>query len=154
VTSGERHSAGVEAFGRWLLRERELRGLAREEVAHATKLAPGVIEALESGDGARMPPRAYVVGYLRSYASAVGLDPDETVLRWQELEGASGPEAPPRAPRRRGRAVLVAILVVALAAALVALALAGRGSPGPGERVHRPSERGSYRSPEPEPGTR
>ena len=58
MTAGEGQNPGVEAFGRWLLRERELRGLAREEVARATKLAPAVIEALESGDAARMPPRA------------------------------------------------------------------------------------------------
>ncbi len=152
MTSGERHSTGVETFGRWLLRERELRGLAREEVAHATKLAPGVIEALESGDAARMPPRAYVVGYLRSYASAVGLDPDETVLRWQEMEGAPGPEAPARARPRPGRAVLVAVLVAALVAALAALAVVRRGGQGPGERARRPAERGSYYQPEAEPG--
>jgi transcriptional regulator with XRE-family HTH domain len=63
----------LAAFGRWLVRERELRGLRRDEVARATKLAPGVVEALESGEQARIPPHAYVVGYLRAYAQAVGL---------------------------------------------------------------------------------
>ncbi len=62
-------SAG--AFGRWLLQERELRGLPRDEVARLTKLGPAIIEALESGDPGRMPPRAYVFGYLRAYAAAV-----------------------------------------------------------------------------------
>jgi len=154
VTAGEGRNPGVEAFGRWLLRERELRGLAREEVARATKLAPAVIEALESGDAARMPPRAYVVGYLRSFAAAVGLDPDQAVLRWQELEGVSGPgpEAPARARPRRGRAVLVAVLVAALVAALVALAASRRGAQGASERSRRPAERGSYLQPDAEPG--
>ena len=69
---GEASASGdrLEAFGRWLVRERELRGLARDEVIRATKIAPGVVEALESGDAARIPPRAYVVGYLRAYAAA------------------------------------------------------------------------------------
>lgn len=151
MTDGEHQNPGVEAFGRWLLRERELRGLGREEVARATKLAPAVIEALESGDSTRMPPRAYVVGYLRSYAAAVGLDPDQAVLRWQELEGASGLEAPARARPRRGSAVLLAVLLAALVAALVALATVLGAAPGSRERPRRPAERGSYIQPGAEP---
>src|SRR5512141_1068623 len=87
----------LEAFGRWLVRERELRGLARDEVIRATKIAPGVVEALESGEAARIPPRAYVVGYLRAYAAAVGLDADEVVLRFEET--AAPPRAPAAGPR-------------------------------------------------------
>ena len=89
----------LQAFGRWLKQERELRDLEREDVAAATRLGLGVIEALESGDEERMPPRAYVVGYLRSYAAAVGLDPDDVVLRWQEAAGPE-PEEDRRPPRR------------------------------------------------------
>jgi cytoskeletal protein RodZ len=86
---------GLASFGRWLVRERELRGLAPEEVTRATRLAPAVVEALESGERGRIPPRAYVVGYLRSYALAVGLDPEEVVLRFHEAAGpgAAGPGA-------------------------------------------------------------
>ncbi len=112
---------GLLSFGRWLLRERELRGLSRDEVARATKLAPGVVEALESGDEARMPPRVYVVGYLRSYAAAVGLDPDEVVLRYEEV---AGPEAIPGARRGRAlgtpaRAAVATVLGILAAAAAV-----------------------------------
>jgi cytoskeletal protein RodZ len=107
---------GLAAFGRWLVRERELRGLARDEVTRATKLAPGVVEALESGEAGRIPPRAYVVGYLRAYAVAVGLDADEVVLRFQE---AAGPAAPP-ATRRRGRSPVRVAAGALLAAAAVA----------------------------------
>lgn len=104
----------LTGFGRWLVRERELRGLARDEVARATKLAPGVVEALESGEEARIPPRAYVVGYLRAYAVAVGLDADEVVLRFQEAAGPVGTTG----PRRRGRASFRVAVAVALAVAM------------------------------------
>lgn len=112
----------LAAFGRWLVRERELRGLRRDEVTRSTKLAPGVVDALESGEEGRIPPRAYVVGYLRAYAAAVGLDPDEVVLRFQE---AAGPD-PAREAGRRTRvaprlAVIVAVAVVAAAALAWAL---------------------------------
>jgi cytoskeletal protein RodZ len=115
-------AAALLAFGRWLKQERELRDLEREELAAATRLGLGVIEALESGDEGRMPPRAYVVGYLRSYAGAAGLDADELVLRWQE---AAGPE-PEEAPRRRARRwlpLLVAALAVGAVGAMLLSAL-------------------------------
>ncbi len=109
----------LHAFGRWLKQERELRDMPREEIAAATKLAPGVVEALESGEEGRMPPRAYVVGYLRAYAGAVGLDADEVVLRWQEAAGEA-PESP--ALRRRK---LVPVLVVAAVLGVVAAMVLG-----------------------------
>ncbi len=109
----------LEAFGRWLVRERELRSLGRDAVVRATKLAPAVVEALESGEAARIPPRAYVVGYLRAYAAAVGLDADEVVLRFEE---AAGPAGAPAAGRRAGTPLGIAI-VVALAAAVVGAGL-------------------------------
>jgi cytoskeletal protein RodZ len=115
--------AALPAFGRWLAQERELRGLGPDEVARATKLAPALVEALESGEATRMPPRAYAVGYLRSYAAAVGLDADDVVLRYEEAAGA--PEERARAAARRGArtraAVAVAIAVAVVAAGLWAL---------------------------------
>jgi cytoskeletal protein RodZ len=112
------------AFGRWLARERELRGLGRDEVTRATKLAPGVVEALESGEEGRMPPRAYAVGYLRSYAAAVGLDADEVVLRYEE---AAGPARAPGSVAGARRGARLALLAAALAAAAaVAWALLAR----------------------------
>ncbi len=113
-SSGDR----LPAFGRWLVRERELRGLARDEVTRATKLAPGVVDALESGEEGRIPPRAYVVGYLRAYAAAVGLDADEVVLRFEEAVG------PAREPVRRRRAQPSVRVAIAVA---LAFAVAGAG---------------------------
>ncbi len=105
----------LAAFGRWLARERELRGLARDEVARAMKLAPGVIEALESGEEGRMLPRAYAIGYLKAYAAAVGLDANEVVLRFEE---GVGPAAGATRRRRAGASAgTVAAVVLAFAAA-------------------------------------
>lgn len=105
-------SEQLASFSGWLVRERELRGLTREQVLRATRLAPAVVEALEAAEPSRLPPRAYVVGYLRAYAAAVGLDPDEVVLRYEEAAGddATG------ARRRRRRATPWLAAVVGLAA--------------------------------------
>jgi cytoskeletal protein RodZ len=111
--------AALPAFCRWLKQERELRDLTAEEIAASTRLTPAVIAALESGDEGRMPPRAYVVGYLRSYAGAAGLDADEVVLRWQEAAG----EAPEPAARQRRR--LLPVLAVAALLGVVAAMIVG-----------------------------
>lgn len=108
------------AFGKWLVRERELRGLGSDEVARATRLTKSLVDSIESGEEARMPPRAYVVGYLRAYAGAVGLDADEVVLRYEE---AAGPSAGVRrgaarpSPPRATFALLAALAAAAAAAA-------------------------------------
>jgi cytoskeletal protein RodZ len=114
----------LEAFGRWLVRERELRSLGRDAVIRATKLAPAVVEALESGEASRIPPRAYVVGYLRAYAAAIGLDADEVVLRFSEAAGPAGaPAAARRAvtPLRIALGVAIAVAVAVAGAVLWAL---------------------------------
>jgi len=141
--------AAAGAFGRWLSQERELRGLSRDEVARLTKLGPAVIAALESGDPVRMPPKAYVFGYLRSYAGAVGLDADDVVLRWQEVVGPEESAAAP--PRRAPVKAFVAIAIAVALAALAAAALLRTGSERAPLKLDRPRavERGPYA---PDPG--
>lgn len=150
-----RGAEALRAFGRHLHRERELRGLSRDDVVRATRLAPGVVEALESGDPARLPARGYLFGYLRSYAGAVGLDPDDVVLRFQEVDPAAAEEpAAGRAPvARRGparRTWLLLAAALAVAALLATVLALRRGPQGPGEpRGRRSSERAPYPSPAP-----
>jgi len=148
----------VVAFGRYLLRERELRGLSPEDVARVTRLAPAVIDAIEAGDPERMPPRGYLVGYLRSYAGAVGLDADDVVLRYQEAAGVEEPEPPPGTARAGARSAsaptpvsrrLVAIVavVVVIVAAAIAIGMRRSGGDGGELRGRKSSERAPYRAP-------
>jgi cytoskeletal protein RodZ len=148
----------IRAFGRYLLRERDLRGLSAEDVARVTRLAPAVIDAIEAGDPERMPPRGYLVGYLRSYAGAVGLDADDVVLRYQEAAGAEEPDPAPGQVRTgirssgspspgKRRWAAIAVLLALLVAAAVAIGLR-RGGGESGE-IHgrKSSERAPYRAP-------
>lgn len=148
----------VRAFGRYLLRERDLRGLSPDDVARVTRLAPAVIEAIESGDPERMPPRGYLVGYLRSYAAAVGLDADDVVLRYQEAAGIDEPE-PAAAPARGGamaawraapatrRWIAVAAIAAVVVAAAVAIAVRRGGADHAELRGRKSAERAPYRAP-------
>jgi cytoskeletal protein RodZ len=143
----------MRGFGRYLLRERELRGFSPEDVARVTKLAPAVIEAIESGDPDRMPPRGYLVGYLRSYSAAVGLAADDVVLRFQEAAGGDDPVMAPiggrppagRAPARRW--AIVAAIVALVVAAAVAVGFRRSGVDSAEIRGHKSTERAPYRAP-------
>lgn len=87
----------LSAFGAWLRKSRELRGLTLAEVATATRLPERIVVALEAGDFAALQDRAYALLVARACATAIGLDPEDTALR---LEEALGPAAEPRPARR------------------------------------------------------
>lgn len=60
--------------GEQLKRERESQGLSREEIASSLNLRPAVILGLEEDSYHEVPVDAYRRGYLRSYASLLGID--------------------------------------------------------------------------------
>jgi cytoskeletal protein RodZ len=112
-------------FGRYLRTQRELRGLSRDEIANATRIPPTLVAALEDGQADRLPERVFVLNYVKSYAVAVGLSPDEAVNRFHEIPGTLAPtEQSPAmleaARRKRAWMMLVGVLVV-LALALIGL---------------------------------
>jgi cytoskeletal protein RodZ len=79
-----------ESFGRYLQQQRELRAMSREEVARATRIPLGLLGALEEDRFSDLPGEAFVVGYIRAYAEAIGLNVDEAVLRFQEIQEPPG----------------------------------------------------------------
>jgi cytoskeletal protein RodZ len=73
-----------QAFGEFLRRRREKRKVTLDTIARATNVRAALFESLERGDCSRWPGGIYNRGYVRSYALAVGLDPDDTVERFCE----------------------------------------------------------------------
>jgi cytoskeletal protein RodZ len=119
----------VPSFGKYLSRERELRALTREDVARATRLSAGAIASLEEDRFEALPAEAFTLGYIRSYATCIGLDPDDAVLRYQEARQeaaaiAAPPAAPPPEPRSWVPPVVLGVLAL-VAIALEALHLMG-----------------------------
>ena len=72
----ERTSSG---FGGRLRDARERRGTSLRQIANATKISIGVLEALERNDISRLPGGIFGRAFVRSYAVEVGLDPEETI---------------------------------------------------------------------------
>ena len=72
------------AFGEALRRHREQSGVSIERIALDTKISASLLKALERGDCSRWPTGIYSRSYVRDYAVAVGLDPDDLASQFSE----------------------------------------------------------------------
>lgn len=105
---------GVE-IGRILRRARRELGMSLDEVEQATKIRKHYLESLEREDYDAMPAPVYAHGFLKSYATYVGLDGEELsrklAERWKPAEGlqqeavSAPPGASGRTLRRRSSGV-------------------------------------------------
>jgi cytoskeletal protein RodZ len=70
-------------LGLALKEEREKRNISLEEIASTTKIVPRYLEALENDRFDIMPGGFFIKGIIRTYARAIGLDPDEVLARYR-----------------------------------------------------------------------
>ena len=69
------------SLGQQLAAERERQGLSRVEMAQRLHMSPSQVEALESGEYARLPKGPFLRGFVRNYAKALGLEPASLVAQ-------------------------------------------------------------------------
>jgi transcriptional regulator with XRE-family HTH domain len=96
------------SLGTWLRKERERREITLKAISDQTKVSVPLLEGLEADNLARWPDGIYRRAFVRSYATAVGLDPDEVCRRFEQEHVkpaepadagvAAGTEAPPVTP--------------------------------------------------------
>jgi cytoskeleton protein RodZ len=87
---GMAREGGVAAFGEELRREREGRGVPVEAICDATKVPMRHIRALEAGAFRELPGGVFRRGFVRSYLSALGLEEDSWMKRFEESCRESG----------------------------------------------------------------
>jgi cytoskeletal protein RodZ len=68
-----------DTFGPRLRRERERRGISLDAIVTRTNVSRELWEGFESNDFSRWPTGLYARAFVRDYAKAVGLDPNEVV---------------------------------------------------------------------------
>lgn len=73
-------------IGEALKAVREHQGLSLEEVAERTRVRRAYLGAIEDMRLELLPNRPFTIGYIRSYAEALGLDPDEAAYRFKADE--------------------------------------------------------------------
>jgi len=78
----------LETLGEYLKTKRETRNITLEEVSKVTKIRKAILEAFENNRYDLLPPRVFAQGFLKTYASYLGLDESEVVKQYHEaLEG-------------------------------------------------------------------
>jgi transcriptional regulator with XRE-family HTH domain len=82
--------SSAKQFGEILRRHREQRGISLKAVADETKIGAGFLTALERGDCAKWPGGIYSRAWIRAYASAIGLDPEDVGARFARCFATPG----------------------------------------------------------------
>jgi cytoskeleton protein RodZ len=93
-------SEAAVALGQRLKAEREKKGLSAQKAADELHLDGWVVDALESGDYARIGPPVYAKGHLKHYAGLLGL-PAENLLEGYETAAAAPADAQASSLRMR-----------------------------------------------------
>ena len=75
-----------ESFGTWLRLERERRGITLRAISDQTKVSVPLLEGLEADDLSQWPAGIFRRGFVRAYATSVGLDPDDVVRKFEVLD--------------------------------------------------------------------
>lgn len=94
----------MASLGERLRAARQHQGLTLAEAERATKIRQRYLEALEEEDYGALPPTVHTIGFLRCYASYLGLDVDAAVRAFYRETGIrESPDIQPEArPLRHG----------------------------------------------------
>jgi cytoskeletal protein RodZ len=71
-----------ETIGSFLQRQRELRHMSLAEVSRLTRIPAPTLESIEADRFDELPGEVFVRGFLKSYALAVGVVPEEILARY------------------------------------------------------------------------
>jgi len=126
----------MASLGQELKRERELRGISLQEIAASTRISLKFLQALEEDRLDVIPGKFFIRAILRSYAKSIGLDENQVLNRYQELQNSFDykveievPKKPSSRPirRRRNLFLLLASIFVILALGLVSILVLAPG---------------------------
>ena len=135
---------GTKNVSKLLVEARQSLNLSQKEIADQLYLTKTLIQKLEEGKFGELPTKAFVKGYLRSYARVVGLSGDVLIQRFEDEEKKKPSALEPTLPASRGSKFTLSSItgpVVKTAAlgisgfflAVVSVWFLVRGSNNPGE---------------------
>lgn len=119
AAEGGAEGGGASRVGAELRAARLRLGWSLEDVAQGLRIRLPFLEAIEEGRIGDLPGAAYAVGFVRTYATALGLDPDEVSRRFraelQEVNRKTELSFPAPVPERGVPAGAVVLLGLILA---------------------------------------
>ena len=114
----------METLGDYLKSKREALNISLQEIAQVTRIRRSILEAIEGNRYDLLPPKVFAQGFIKSYASYLGLDENEVIKRYAELVEAPDEDtktAEVRTSSSSGRFFFIILLVAGLIAAAVFL---------------------------------
>jgi cytoskeletal protein RodZ len=153
----------VFEIGNTLREARVRRNLTLQQVEEDIKIRVKYVQAMENEDWDVMPGVTYVKGFLRTYATYLGLDPDVIIGEFRsramapsaehhEPFGGSSVIGKPHSHRGRNTVVIVAVVCLIALAAIYVLGMMNGGGGGGEEPTTEPGALG-IGSPSPSPST-
>jgi cytoskeleton protein RodZ len=107
-----------ETVGQFLRKEREKRNVSLDAVAKVTRITKENLEALEKDDFQVISAPVFVRGFLRNYATFLGLDPKEVIDRYDSqtdlIPVPEDKEPPPPPPPREEKAIFKILLFLSI----------------------------------------
>ncbi len=79
----------METIGNILRTEREKKGLSIKDIENSTSIRSLYINAIEENDFKVIPGEVYVKGFIRNYASCLGLNPQEIMDVYRKMQAES-----------------------------------------------------------------
>ena len=102
ATESDARSSVTGSVGERLRTAREARQASLREIAAITKISVSTLEALEQSDLSSLPGGIFTRAFVRSYATEVGMDPEDTVRDFvAELDEARVTESTTSDPKAR-----------------------------------------------------
>jgi hypothetical protein len=96
--NGQGGASATPIISERLRAAREARGVDLFRVERDTKIRIKYLTAIETGAFSELPAEVYVRGFLRNYATYLGLDPDEAESEWRRDKATRRPSPPPAQP--------------------------------------------------------
>jgi cytoskeletal protein RodZ len=110
-------------LGEALAAARRSRGLRVEDITRITRIRGPYVAAIEAFDLAALPSRPFVIGFIRAYGRALGLDAESVVARFRAE--APDPQACLQAPVKVDHQNSWASRLVVLAASVIVVSVVG-----------------------------
>ena len=129
----------MTSVGQYLQKRRVEKGMSIEEVSRSTRVPVASVERIEADRFGELPGEVFVRGFLRSYARAVDMQPDDVLARYTASRRVAwvtplpivSPVRPARG-RRFGVAIAFVLLLILFTLAL-SIVLRPRGDDMPQE---------------------
>jgi cytoskeleton protein RodZ len=105
------------SLGSHLRQERERRNASLESIAQVTRISLNNLEAMERDEFHLLPAPVFVRGFLRTYATHLGIDPKEVLARYEVQTDSSKASLPKKialSPKKIRPLVKITLFVLAL----------------------------------------